>query len=73
MRSVFRVVLVNFLQLGGRDNSAGSGSIVVTGSKVNLRKIFWSNRLSFLFYPKGKTCYEPDLLFSLLGEFLNLT
>lgn len=25
---------------GGRDNSAGSGSIVVTGSKVNLRKIF---------------------------------
>lgn len=56
LRFVFRVVLVNFLQLGDRDNSAGSGSIVVTGSKVNLRKMFWSNRLSFLFYPKGKIC-----------------
>lgn len=66
-------MLVNFLQLGDRDNSAGSGSIVVTGSKVNLKKIFLSNRLSFLFYPKGKICYEPDLLFSLLREFLNRT
>lgn len=56
LRFVFRVVLVNFLQLGDRDNSAGPGSIVVTGSKVNLRKMFWSNRLSFLFYPKGKIC-----------------
>lgn len=56
LRFVFRVVLVNFLQLGDRDNSAGPGSIVVTGSKMNLRKMFWSNRLSFLFYPKGKIC-----------------
>lgn len=40
LRFVFRVVLVNFLQLGGGDNSAGSDSIVVTESKVNLRKIF---------------------------------
>lgn len=53
---IFRVVLVNFLQLGVRDNSAGSGSIVVTGSKVNSRKMFWLNRPSFLFYPKGKIC-----------------
>lgn len=67
------MVLVNFLQLGGRDNSAGSGSIVVTGSKVNLKKIFLSNRLSFLFYPKGKICYEPGLLFLSLREFLNGT
>lgn len=35
---VFRVVLVNFLLLGGKDNPAGSGSIVVTGSKVNFKK-----------------------------------
>lgn len=56
-----------------RDNSAGSGSIVVAGSKVNSRKMFWLNRLSFLFYPKGSICSEPDLLFSLLREFLNET
>lgn len=55
----------------GRDNPVGSGSIVVAGSKVNLRKMFWLNRLSFLFYPKGSICSEPDLLFSLLREFLN--
>lgn len=60
------MVLVNFLQLGGEDNLAGLGSIVVTVSKVNIRKIFWWNRLSSLFYPKGKICYEPDTLFLLL-------
>lgn len=56
-----------------RDNSAGSGSIVVAGSKVNSRKMFRLNRLSFLFCPKGSICSEPDLLFSLLREFLNET
>lgn len=66
---VFRVVLVNFLQLGGRDNPAGSGSIVVTGSKVNLRKIFWLKRLFLSVLSKGENLFRAWYVAVVIARF----
>lgn len=73
MRFIFRVVLVNFLQLVVEIILQVLAPLLWLGLKVNLRKMFWLNRLSFLLYPKGSICSEPDLLFSLLREFLSET